>query len=63
MKKKRRVYTAEFRREALWLLESSDKRVAEIEQALGITPGPLYKWQARYMARPSPTLPTADAGL
>ncbi len=48
MKAKRRVYTAEFRQEALRLLESSGKRVAEIEQELGITPGLLYKWQARY---------------
>ncbi len=48
MKEKRRVYTAEFRQEALRLLESSGKRVAEIEQELGITPGLLYKWQVRY---------------
>jgi transposase len=48
MKQKRRVYTAEFRREALRLLEGSGKSVREIEQELGITPGMLYKWQARY---------------
>jgi transposase len=48
MKQKRRVYTAEFRREALRLLERSGKSVREIEQELGITPGMLYKWQARY---------------
>ncbi len=48
MKVKRRVYTAEFRQEALRLLESSGKRVAEIEQELGITPGLLSKWQVRY---------------
>jgi transposase len=42
------VYAAEFRREALRLLESSGKSVREIEQELGITPGMLYKWQARY---------------
>ncbi len=48
MKQKRRVYTAEFRQEALRLLESSGKSVREIEQELGITPGMLYKWQARY---------------
>ena len=48
MKQKRRVYTAEFRQEALRLLESSGKGVREIERELGITPGLLYKWQARY---------------
>jgi transposase len=48
MKQKRRVYTAEFRQEALRLLSSSGKGVREIERELGITPGLLYKWQARY---------------
>ena len=48
MKQKRRVYTAEFRQEALRLLERSGKSVSEIEHELGITPGLLYKWQARY---------------
>jgi len=48
MIEKRRIYTAEFRHEALRLLERSGKRVAEIEQERGITPGLLYKWQARY---------------
>src|SRR5262249_37803285 len=48
MKTKRRVYTAEFRQEALRLLERSGKGVSVIEQELGITRGLLYKWQARY---------------
>ena len=50
MKQKRRVYTAEFRQEALRLLSSSGKGVREIERELGITPGLLYKWQTRYEA-------------
>ena len=49
MKQKRRVYTEEFRHEALRLLSSSGKGVGEIERELGITPGLLYKWQARYV--------------
>ncbi len=48
MKTKRRVYTAEFRQEALRLLERSGKSVVEVEQELGITPGLLYKWHRRY---------------
>jgi transposase len=48
MKTKRRIYTAEFRQEALRLLERSGKGVTAIEQELGITHGLLYKWQARY---------------
>jgi transposase len=48
MKEKRRVYTAEFRSEALHLLKSSGKRVSEIEEELGIRAGLLYKWEERY---------------
>src|SRR5262244_4676894 len=48
MKQKRRIYTAEFRQEALRLLERSGKSVSAIEHELGITSGLLYKWQARY---------------
>ena len=48
MNMKRRIYTAEFRQEALRLLERSGKSVAEVEQELGITPGLLYKWHRRY---------------
>lgn len=51
MTKKRRVYTAEFRQEALSLLERSGKRANEIEQEIGITHGLLYKWQRRYSAK------------
>jgi len=54
MKQKRRVYTAEFRQEALRLLEHSGKSVSAIEHELGITPGLLYKWQARYVT-PAPS--------
>ena len=48
MKTKRRIYTAEFRQEALRLLERSGKGVTAVERELGITRGLLYKWQARY---------------
>jgi transposase len=54
MKTKRRIYTAEFRQEALRLLERSGQGVTVIEQELGITRGLLYKWQARY-GQPVPT--------
>ena len=39
---------AEFRQEALRMLERSDKGVSAIEQELGTTLGLLYKWQATY---------------
>ena len=46
--KKYRVYTEEFKLEALALLKSSEKSALQIERELGITPGMLLKWQNRY---------------
>jgi transposase len=40
-----RVYTAEFKREAVRLLETSGKSGAEIAQELGISDGSLYTWR------------------
>ena len=47
-RKKHRVYSDEFKREALELAENSEKSIAQIERDLGITKGMLYKWRARY---------------
>ena len=46
--KKYRTYTKAFKLEALELLKSSDKSAGKIERELGITPGLLLKWRARY---------------
>ena len=46
--KKYRTYTKAFKLEALELLKSSDKSAGQIERELGITPGLLVKWRARY---------------
>jgi transposase len=43
-----RTYTEEFKREALELFKNSGKGAGQIEQELGITPGLLLKWRARY---------------
>ncbi len=45
-----RSYTDEFKLEALALLKSSGKSAGQIERELGITPGLLIKWRARYQA-------------
>ena len=47
-KKKYRRFSKAFKREALQLLESGDKTMAEIERGLGISPGLLSKWRKRY---------------
>ena len=44
----RRRYSREFKLEALRLVDSSEKSVADIERDLGITTGLLYKWRQRY---------------
>lgn len=46
--KKYRVYTDEFKQEALELLKSSGKSAGQLERELGITPGMLLKWRDRY---------------
>ena len=45
-----RKYTEEFKLEALALLERHEKSAGQIERELGITPGLLLKWRARYQA-------------
>ncbi len=48
--RKYRSYTEEFKLEALALLEKHEKSAGQIERELGITPGLLVKWRARYQA-------------
>ena len=47
MAKKRRVYTPEFRREAVRLLETSGKSSAQISRDLGIGSGCLIRWKQK----------------
>lgn len=46
--RKYREYPAEFKIEALELLKRGEKSAGQIERELGITPGLLVKWRARY---------------
>jgi transposase len=46
--RKYREYPWEFKVDALEMLKRSEKSSGEIERELGITPGLLLKWQARY---------------
>jgi transposase len=45
MARKRRKYTREFKLEALELMESSDKPIAQIERELGLSQGLLHHWR------------------
>jgi transposase len=46
--KQYRSYPKEFKLEALEMLKHSGKSAGQIERELGITPGLLGKWRARY---------------
>jgi transposase len=48
--RKYRTYPKTFKLEAIRLLETGQKRTGQIEEELGITPGLLLKWRARYKA-------------
>ena len=52
-KKKYRVYTNEFKLEALELIKNSDKSVSQIERDLGIPAGLLCKWRAKHRIVPT----------
>lgn len=47
MSSKRRVYTREFKQEAVRLAKTSDKSIVQIEQDLGISQGMLNKWKRK----------------
>ena len=44
----RRKYTEEFKREAVRLMETSGKPIAEIARDLGINDNNLYRWRGLY---------------
>ena len=48
--RKYRSYPEAFKLEALVLLKKREKSAGQIERELGITPGMLVKWRARYQA-------------
>ncbi len=48
--RKYRSYPEAFKLEALALLDKHEKSAGQIERELGITPGMLLKWRARYQA-------------
>jgi transposase len=46
--RKYREYSQEYKLEALELLKRGEKSAGQLERELGITPGLLVKWRARY---------------
>jgi len=56
---KHRVFTKEFKLEAVRLLEKSGRRVTEIARELGVRPQQLYKWQSELRAKADRAFPGA----
>ena len=48
MSKIRKIYTREFKQEALRLLETSGKSAVQIERDLGVGPGCLSRWKHKF---------------
>lgn len=48
MTTERRSYTEEFKREAVRLMESSGKPVAQLARDLGLNDNNLYRWRRQY---------------
>jgi transposase len=57
MTKTRRTYSREFKLEALRLVETSGKSVAQIERDLGIGKGCLYRWRDEFEAEGQQAFP------
>jgi len=47
-RKSHQMYSDEFKRNALELIETSGKSVAQIERDLGLSSGLLYRWRDKY---------------
>ena len=48
----KRTYSDEFKKDAIRLLETSGKRLVDIERDLGVPHGLLRKWQQRFQVNP-----------
>jgi transposase len=54
MAKNQRTYTEEFKREAVQLMETSGKSVAQIARDLGVNDSVLHRWRGVYGNRDHP---------
>ena len=54
---KRKKYTSEFKREAVRLMESSEKPPADLARQLGVRRNQLYKWKEQMDRRGSEAFP------
>ena len=57
--KKRKTYTSQFKREAVRLMESSDKPASDVARQLGVRRNQLYKWKEQLAKRGAKAFPGA----
>lgn len=57
VKRARQLFSAEFKREAVRLLEQDDKNVAQLARELGVRRNQLYKWKAEVDSRGTKAFP------
>jgi transposase-like protein len=55
---KRKKYTSEFKREAVRLMESSEKPSSDVARQLGVRRNQLYKWKEQLEQRRAEAFPT-----
>jgi transposase len=52
MAKNQKTYTLEFKQEAVRLMESSGKPVAQVSRELGVNANVLYRWRGQFGTKP-----------
>jgi transposase len=55
--RQRRRFDAQFKREALRLIEESNRKITDIARELNIRPELLYRWKSEQVADPEHTFP------
>lgn len=63
MRRTRRKYTREFKKEAVGLLESSGRGAAQIERELGIGDGCLLRWRKQFALEGVASRPGDGSGI
>ncbi len=57
MKKERRNYEAEFKRDTIKLIIEGGRRTSEVAKGLGMNPNIIYRWLKEYKEDPSNSFP------
>ncbi len=58
----RKKYSKEFKLEAIRMYENGERPISEVEQALGITTGFLWRWKQNLKKHPKKKKPFREMG-